>query len=281
MPSAPVGFGSKSADVNGFRMHYLIGGQGSPVVLVHGAFDSWYAWREIADELSRTHTVIVPAIRGLAESGKPLSGYDGDTLGDDLFVLLSGLGYDAVHVVGHDWGGQAAFTLAAQHRDFVTKLAIFEWAIPGTGHIEAAMSPRANGHFLWHMGLMSVPDIPEVLLRNKPSALLRLLLQQLRSRARSGQRRSTQLLHRSLRAPRCPTRSEGRVVGQQCGQEAGRLLWRFPSPAVATANISDPADTMSAGDTSARSTTWCSILSEAAYAPAEFATPRALPDSVA
>jgi pimeloyl-ACP methyl ester carboxylesterase len=157
---------SESIQLADFRMHYMIGGSGPAVVLVHGAWDSWWAWRTIATELVKTHTVIIPAMRGLALSGKPLAGYDGDTLGRDIHDVLEALGIDRVSVVGHDWGGQGAYTLAAQFPETVERLAIFEWALPGTGFIEAAWTPQPEGNYLWHMGLQSVPDIAEVLIRN-------------------------------------------------------------------------------------------------------------------
>jgi pimeloyl-ACP methyl ester carboxylesterase len=58
----------------------------------------------------------------------------------------------------------AAYSLAAQHPEVVTKLAIFEMVIPGVGIMEQAMVPQPGGQFLWHMGWQSVPDIPEMLL---------------------------------------------------------------------------------------------------------------------
>jgi pimeloyl-ACP methyl ester carboxylesterase len=49
-------------------MHYVIGGQGEPVVLLHGWPQSWYEWRHIMPALAKNYTVVVPDIRGLGDS---------------------------------------------------------------------------------------------------------------------------------------------------------------------------------------------------------------------
>lgn len=165
MPQLPAGFVSRTAVVKDFKTHYIIGGSGDPVVIVHGGWDSWWAWHRIIPSLAERHTVILPALRGLAKSSKPAGGYDADNLGDDLYQLLTTqLGLERFAVAGHDWGAMAAYTLAAQFPDSVTKLAIFEMAIPGVGMMEQAMVPAPGGQFLWHMAWHSVPDIPEMLL---------------------------------------------------------------------------------------------------------------------
>jgi pimeloyl-ACP methyl ester carboxylesterase len=167
MPHLPAGFVSRTATVKDFRMHYVIGGQGPAVAIVHGGWDSWWAWRDVAPELAKTHTVILPALRGLAKSSKPSDGYDADNLGDDLHALLTDeLQLDEYAAVGHDWGAVAAYALAAQYPDAVTRLAIYEMVIPGVGMMEQAIVPQPGGQYLWHMGWQSVPDIPEMLIRN-------------------------------------------------------------------------------------------------------------------
>jgi pimeloyl-ACP methyl ester carboxylesterase len=160
----PAGFESTTAEVKDLTMHCVHGGAGDPLVIVHGGWDSWWAWRELIPVLAETHTVILPAIRGLAETSKPADGYDANNLGDDLHQLLRGLGHDRFTLVGHDWGAVACYTLAAQFRDAVERLAVFEMVIPGVGMLEQAMVPQPGGAYLWHMGFHSVPDIPEMLI---------------------------------------------------------------------------------------------------------------------
>jgi hypothetical protein len=70
-------FSHHTASVNGIQMHYVIGGQGNPVVLLHGWPQTWYEWRHIMPALAKNYTVIVPDLRGLGDSSKPVDGYDG------------------------------------------------------------------------------------------------------------------------------------------------------------------------------------------------------------
>jgi hypothetical protein len=66
-----VTFSHHMASVNGIQMHYVIGGKGDPIVLLHGWPQTWYAWRHIMPALAKNYTVIVPDLRGLGDSSKP------------------------------------------------------------------------------------------------------------------------------------------------------------------------------------------------------------------
>jgi hypothetical protein len=68
-------FSHRLAIVNGIQTHYVIGGQGNPIVLLHGFPETWYEWRHIMPSLAKNYTVIVPDLRGLGDSSKPLTGY--------------------------------------------------------------------------------------------------------------------------------------------------------------------------------------------------------------
>lgn len=164
-PEVPEGFETGVMPIKDFRMHYVRGGSGPVVVIVHGGWSSWWAWREVMPVLAERYTVVLPDLRGLAHSTKPLAGYEADTIGDDLNELIRALGYDRVSLVGDDWGAMACYILAAQQRDLVERLAIFDMAIPGaSGLLEQLMTPQPNGAFIWHMGFLSIPDIPEMLI---------------------------------------------------------------------------------------------------------------------
>ena len=75
-----VTFSHHMASVNGIQLHYVMGGQGDPIVLLHGWPETWYEWRHIMPSLSKNYTVIAPDLRGLGDSSKPLTGYDGKTV---------------------------------------------------------------------------------------------------------------------------------------------------------------------------------------------------------
>jgi pimeloyl-ACP methyl ester carboxylesterase len=118
------------ATINGFRMHYVTAGSGYPLVLLHGWPQSWYEWRHVIPALAERYTVIVPDLRGLGDSEKPMTGFDKRTMASDVRELVTQLGHERVGVVGHDWGGAVAFYFAYDNRDLVERLAIFDM-IPG------------------------------------------------------------------------------------------------------------------------------------------------------
>jgi hypothetical protein len=102
-------FSHHTASVNGIQLHYVIGGQGDPVVLLHGFPQTWYEWRHIMPALAKNYTVIVPDLRGLGDSSKPETGYDGNTTAEDIYQLLTQLGVnEKIYLVGHDVGAQTA-----------------------------------------------------------------------------------------------------------------------------------------------------------------------------
>ena len=74
--AVPAEFAERFAETNDVRLHYLIGGSGSPVVLLHGYAQTGLMWRPLMPLLARRHTVIVPDLRGAGGSAKPQSGYD-------------------------------------------------------------------------------------------------------------------------------------------------------------------------------------------------------------
>jgi pimeloyl-ACP methyl ester carboxylesterase len=122
------------ADVGDVRLHYVTAGDGPAVILLHGWPQSWYMWRDVMPGLAARHRVIAPDLRGLGDSSRPAGGYDKKTLAEDVWRLAHEvLGEQRVFVVGHDWGGPTAFALAAQHRDAVRRVAIFDVPVPGDG----------------------------------------------------------------------------------------------------------------------------------------------------
>lgn len=159
------GFTHHSASVNGIVLHYVIGGKGDPVVLLHGWPQTWYSWRHVMPLLAQNYTVIVPDLRGFGDSSKPLTGYGGKIAAEDIYQLVKHLGYDKVHLVGHDIGAQAAYSYAAAHPDDVRKLVIMDYIFPG-------FYPKGFEGGLWWFSFHSVPDLPETLIEGKEQTYL-------------------------------------------------------------------------------------------------------------
>jgi pimeloyl-ACP methyl ester carboxylesterase len=158
-------FSHRTASVNGIQLHYVIGGQGDPVVLLHGWPETWYGWHKIMPALARNYTVIAPDLRGLGDSSKPLTGYDGKTLAEDIHQLVGKLGFKTIFLVGHDIGTQVAYSYAAAHPTEVKRLAVMELPIPGF------TPPRLEGKIWWFV-FHQTPDVPEALVQGKESIYL-------------------------------------------------------------------------------------------------------------
>ena len=103
-------------DSNGVRIHYLIGGSGEPVVLIHGWSASAEMWRPLMDDLSRDHQVIALDCRGHGQSGKPHdpAAYGIETV-TDIVRLLDHLGIRKAHIAGYSMGGSIALKLLMEH----------------------------------------------------------------------------------------------------------------------------------------------------------------------
>jgi pimeloyl-ACP methyl ester carboxylesterase len=141
------GFAERFADVNGVRLHYWIGGKGSPVVLLHGFAQTGLMWRPIMPLLAPRHTVIVPDLRGAGESAKPEGGYDKKNMAVDIHELTRSLGYDRVGVVGHDIGLMVAYAYAAQFPAGTDRLVLMDAFLPGIGDWKGVWLMRDLWHF--------------------------------------------------------------------------------------------------------------------------------------
>ncbi|MEV4293774.1 alpha/beta fold hydrolase [Microbispora rosea] len=155
----PAGFQSAFAEVNGFRMHYMRGGKGSPVVMIHGFPENWSEWRQEMVPLSTTHTVIAVDLRGAGESQVTKGGYDAAQLAKDVHQLLTQLKLNnGVQVVAHDIGMWVAYGYAAQFRSEVRSMAVMEAPIPdGSIYTYPALNADPNTPSPWHFGLFQLP----------------------------------------------------------------------------------------------------------------------------
>ncbi|MFC8094247.1 alpha/beta fold hydrolase [Streptomyces sp. NPDC057301] len=125
-------FRHEFADVDGVRMHYVTGGSGTPVVLLHGWPQTWYGWWPIMPELAKHHTVYAVDLPGLGDSSGSPSGYDKATLARYVHTLIADrLGVDDARVVGHDFGAAVAFQYAGQFPDDTARLGYWTCRCPG------------------------------------------------------------------------------------------------------------------------------------------------------
>ncbi len=147
-------FSHHIAEVNGVKLHFVSGGTGEPVVLLHGFPQTWYEWHRIMPALAERYTVIAPDLRGMGASSKPTTGYDHQTVAEDIYQLVRHLGLEQVSIVGHDVGAPAGYAYAAAHPDDV------RWLVM----MEGAPQTMESGQGYWHMGFHAEPDIAESLI---------------------------------------------------------------------------------------------------------------------
>ena len=141
------GIQSRSAQVNGLKIHYLVAGKGEPIILLHGYAQTSHMWRPLMPELAKTHTVIAPDLRGFGQSAKPRQGYDKKTMAMDMHALATALGYKRVKLAGHDIGLMVAYAYAAQFPAEVDRIALMDAFLPGVGDWTKVWLLRDLWHF--------------------------------------------------------------------------------------------------------------------------------------
>jgi pimeloyl-ACP methyl ester carboxylesterase len=160
---------SQTASVNGTTLHYMRGGEGPTVVLIHGFPQDWYEWRDVVPHLARRFSVVAVDLRGVGGSAAPATGYDAACMATDVAELIDGLAVGPVHVVGHDIGGWVAYALARLRPELARTMVIMETLLPG---IEPADAPAVEAP-LWHGAFHMVPELPETLVHGREAAYFR------------------------------------------------------------------------------------------------------------
>ena len=161
-------FKHQTAEVNGVRIHYVIGGKGKAVVLLHGFPQTWYEWHKVMPALADKYTVITPDLRGLGESSRPAPDYEAQNVAEDIHQLVQSLGFDKINLVAHDIAGAPAYAYAVQYPQEVERLVMIETTAPGF----IADNGGDPGKY-WHMGFQMTPDLPELLIAGKEREYLK------------------------------------------------------------------------------------------------------------
>jgi pimeloyl-ACP methyl ester carboxylesterase len=170
-PRLPIGFTdtftSRFIDAGDVRLHAVIGGDGPPLLLIHGWPGSWYYWRLVMPALARDFSVIAVDQRGIGLSDKPEDGYDSATLANDLVGLMAALGHERFAVVGVDTGMLIGYALAADHPDRVIRLAVGEAPLPGITPPTPLILPDVVVDRLWHIPFNQLKETNERLVRGR------------------------------------------------------------------------------------------------------------------
>jgi pimeloyl-ACP methyl ester carboxylesterase len=170
-PNLPAGFNdtftSRYIDTGQVRLHAVIGGDGPPLLLVHGWPQKWYAWRMLMPTLARDFQVIAVDQRGIGLSDKPTDGYDTATLANDMVALMEALGHQRFALYGTDVGMPIAYAVAVDHPEQVVRLVVSEAPLPGISPSPPLFLPPQLNERLWHLAFNQLPKINEQLVRGR------------------------------------------------------------------------------------------------------------------
>ncbi|MDQ2138016.1 alpha/beta hydrolase [Alcaligenaceae bacterium B3P038] len=171
------GFKQKTVDVDdGVHINCIVGGNGPPLLLLHGHPQTHAIWHRVAPTLARTHTVVAADLRGYGESSKPDTTpdhlpYSKRVMARDQVRLMSALGFERFDVLAHDRGARVAHRLAADHPEAVQRLAMLDIA-PTLAMYAQTTEAFARAYWHWFFLIQPAP-LPERLIEADPRAYAR------------------------------------------------------------------------------------------------------------
>ena len=152
---------SRTAEVEGVKLHYAMAGHGAPLILLHGYAETSRMWKPIIPVLAERFTVIAPDLPGIGDSAIPESGLDMKSAAAAIHALARSLGIEKASVVGHDIGLMVAYAYAAQFPSEVEKLVVMDAFLPGVEGWEAVYDNPSIWHFRFN------GPTPEALVRGR------------------------------------------------------------------------------------------------------------------
>jgi len=163
------GFKPGKFAATGATINYVIGGSGSPVLMMHGYPENHLMWRKVAPELAKSHTVIAADLRGYGDSSKPAGGgdhsdYSKRAMAQDQVELMRSLGFPSFAVVGHDRGGRVGHRMARDYREAVTRIAVLD-IVPTYTLYHSVTREFATAYYHWFFLIQPAP-FPETLIGN-------------------------------------------------------------------------------------------------------------------
>ena len=161
------GFERRRVATAGCDINLVLGGNGPPLLLLHGFPQSHVCWHRVAPLLAPHFTLVVPDLRGYGDSGKPASDpehypYSKRAMALDQVQVMAALGFDRFGVAGHDRGGRVAHRMALDHPDRVSKVAVLD-IVPTRTIYRATNQGIATDYYHWFF-LIQPFDFPERLI---------------------------------------------------------------------------------------------------------------------
>jgi pimeloyl-ACP methyl ester carboxylesterase len=161
------GFKSATVELSGATLHYVRGGSGPVIVLLHGFPQDWYEWHDVMPRLSKNFTVIAVDLRGVGGSTATQGGYDAASVAEDILQLTQELDIDHIYLAGHDIGGLVAYAFAHLHPEKLRGLMILDVLVIG-------ISPEPEVRkALWHIDFHQLPDVPERIIAGRQASYFR------------------------------------------------------------------------------------------------------------
>jgi haloacetate dehalogenase len=162
------GFASRRIRTAGATINLRIGGEGPPVLLLHGYPQTHAMWHKVAPPLARDYTVVCPDLRGYGDSSKPKGvpghhNYSKRAVAQDMVEAMEALGFVKFHAVGHDRGGRVAHRMARDHGRRVQSLTVLDIS-PTLKVFQSTSMSLAKAFYHWFFLIQEAP-LPERLLR--------------------------------------------------------------------------------------------------------------------
>ena len=163
------GFAQKKVKVSGATINLVTGGEGPPVLLLHGYPQTHAMWHKVAPSLARDYTVVCADLRGYGDSSKPRgvpghANYSKRAMALDMVEAMEALGYVKFHAVGHDRGARVAHRLARDHARRVQSLTVLDIS-PTLKMYESTNLQFAKAYYHWFFLIQEAP-LPERMLKS-------------------------------------------------------------------------------------------------------------------
>jgi pimeloyl-ACP methyl ester carboxylesterase len=162
MPDTQIEIREGYAKFGDQSLHYVEAGEGPLVVLLHGFPEFWFGWRlQIGPLAEAGFRVVAPDTRGYNLSSKPegFKAYGVDLLAADIRDFIREIGGESATLVGHDWGGSIAWTVAMNHPEVVDRLAILNAAHPR--RLSEGLKNPNQLRKSWYFFFFATPGLPE------------------------------------------------------------------------------------------------------------------------
>lgn len=170
------GFVTHRIDHDGVPIHAVVGGEGPPLLLLHGHPQTHVIWHKVAGELARHFTVVATDLRCYGDSGKPAglpdhSNYSKRVMAADQLAVMRALGFEHFSVMAHDRGARVAHRLAVDHPQAVRRLVTLDIA-PTLAMYAQTNEAFARAYYHWFFLIRPAP-FPETLIEADPALYLR------------------------------------------------------------------------------------------------------------